>query len=314
MTRSQLARYLAKQAPTLVAMEACGGAHHWGRTAQRCGHEVMLIPAKRVKPFRHGQKTDANDAVAIGVTARQPDIHRVALKDEAMSALQAAKRWQEHCSDQATATSNLIRGVVAEFGLTVRKGNAWLRRELACWVEEADNGMPSEMRHTLTFMQTTWLQQLEDLHQAKTAVQSFAKSLEPCQRLSALEGIGPMNAVGLYLRLGNGSTYEDGRQAAACIGVTPGQYSSGGKVVTLGISKRCGDKRLRSSLITGFWAVVQALHRRPPKTPTERWLVALIERQGPNRAAVGLANRQVRRAWAMLANNTAYDPNYTVAA
>jgi transposase len=121
-------------------------------------------------------------------------------------------------------------------------------------------------------------------------------------------GIGYKNAVALYLRLGDGQHFKNGREAAACVGVTPRQHSSGGKVRLGGIGRYRGDQRLRSSLIVGCRALVNALQRRAPKNQTEQWLQQLIDRRGPGRAAVALANRNIRTAWAMLRHATAYQP------
>ena len=123
---------------------------------------------------------------------------------------------------------------------------------------------------------------------------------------SCRTGIGPKNAIGLYIRIGNGAHFKNGREAAACTGLTPKQASTGGKVRLGSIGKFKGDQRLRSSLITGAMSVVNALNKRPPRNAKEQWLKALIERRGPGRAAVALANKNVRTAWAMLRHNSAY--------
>ena len=115
-----------------------------------------------------------------------------------------------------------------------------------------------------------------------------------------------MGALGLYVALGDGSSYDNGRNAAACIGLTPKQHSSGGKVVLKGIGKKSGMKRLRSCLIQGAQSAISALERREPRTEKECWLKALIERRGRGRAAVALANKNVRTAWAMLKHNEPY--------
>lgn len=310
LRRKPLEQLLARTKSSLVTMEACSSAHHWGRLAERCGHEVRLIPAKRVKSFRLGQKTDANDALAIAEAAVHPNTQPVALKSEEMSALQACKRLQEHLSDQSTATSNLIRGTFAEFGVPIAKGVGRFRAMVPDLLEDPDTPLPINARMALVAAFDHWCAQRKSLESIVDRLKRLAKTTEPCKRLLSLEGISHMNAIGLYLAIGNGRHFDNGRNAAACVGVTPKQASSGGRVTMLGIGRRSGNKRLRSSLITGCWSMVIALKRRPPQNRTELWLANKIASRGPGRAAVALANRQVRVAWAMLHNNTEYDPAF----
>ncbi len=306
MRRKGLAAWLARQRPAVVAMEACSGAHHWGRLAQSLGHRAVIIPPKRVTPYRQGQKTDGNDALAIGIAARQPKLKTVGVKSLDQQSVQSDKRVQEHLSDQLTATGNLLRALVAEFGVVIPKGIAALRRELPQILEDAENGLPLAMRESLYLAWQQWLDLAASLQSAETIVKQRMQQLEPCRRLHVLQGVGAKNAIGLYIRLGNGEHFKNGREAAACVGLTPKQSSSGGKIRMKGIGKYQGDQRLRSSLILGARSVVNALAKRPPRNATERWLTALIERRGPGRAAVALANKNVRIAWAMLRNNSAY--------
>ena len=308
MSRNQLSAFLAKQPPSVVAMEACGGAHHWGRLAETSGHQVRLIPPKRVTPYRQGHKTDGNDALAIGIASQQPQLKTVGIKSLEQQGLQTTKRAHDHLSDQLTATGNALRGLLAEFGLVLPKGMATLRRRVPELLEGADNDLSMAARHSLAVVWRQWLAQAEALDEAARLLRSYGACLEPCRRLQAIEGIGYKNAVGLYLRLGDGRHFRNGREAAACVGVTPRQNSSGGKVRLGGIGRYRGDQRLRSSLIVGARSAVNALQRRAPKTAAEAWLQALIERRGPGRAAVALANRNIRTAWSMLRHATEYQP------
>lgn len=307
--RRHLAKYLASQAPALVAMEACAGAHHWSRVAQTHGHRVIQLPAKFVAAFRQGHKTDANDALAIAIAARQPNVKVVAVKTVDQQDLQACRRFYEHLSGQQTAVSNMIRGLLTEFGIVFPRGFAQLKRQVPLILEDAENGLPFTFRETLDQAWCHWQLLQEQVKTCEKRLQQRVKHNASCHRLLQLEGVGPMNALGLYVTLGDGQAFSNGRNAAACIGLTPKQYSSGGIVHLGGIGKKSGCKRLRSSLIQGAQAVIEAVIKRGPRTGKERWLQALVERRGRGRAAVALANKTVRTAWAMLK----YDQTYQLA-
>lgn len=308
LNRRQLSAFLARQAPALVAMEACAMAHHWGRRAQAQGHQVRLIPPPRVTPYRQGHKTDGNDALAIGIASQQAQLKTVGVKSLEQQGLQTTKRVHDHLSDQLTATGNALRALLAEFGLVLATGRSSLRRRVPELLEDADTDLPLAARHSLALAWQQWQAQAAALADAERQLAAHCASLEPCRRLQAIAGVGYKNAVGLYLRLGDGQHFSNGREAAACVGLTPRQYSSGGKVRLGGIGHCRGDQRLRASLIVGCRSLVNALKRRAPRDATEQWLSELIERRGPGRAAVALANRNIRTAWAMLRYATAYQP------
>lgn len=255
-------------------------------------------------------KTDGNDALAIGIASGQAELKTVGVKSLEQQSVQCDKRVQEHLSDQLTATNNLLRALVAEFGVVIPKGVAALKRELPSILEDAENGLPLSMRESLYLAWQQWQHLAESLAQSERILAQRVRLLEPCQRLTKLSGVGDKNAIGLYVRIGAGDQFKNGREAAACTGLTPKQSSSGGKVRIGGIGKFRGDQRLRSSLILGARSVVNALQKRAATNTTEQWLKQLIERRGPGRAAVALANKNVRIAWAMLR----YDRTYEVQA
>lgn len=306
MGRKQVERFLSNQRESVVALEACGGAHHWGRKAQSLGHRVVIIPPRRVSPYRQGHKTDGNDALAIGIASRQPKLKTVGLKTLDQQSLQSDKRVQEHLSDQLTATGNLIRSLVCEFGVLIPKGVSALKREMPRLLEDGENGLPLGVRESLQLAWEQWQGLYESVRRMEGILAERVKELEPCRRLQQLEGVAQKNAIGLYVALGRGDQFKNGREASACIGLTPKQDSTGGKVRLGGIGKFKGNQRLRSSLIVGAWAVISPLMKREPRTEKERWLKQLIERRGPGRAAVALVNKNIRTAWAMLHYNTEY--------
>ena len=300
-SRKKLTDWLSRQQPMTVAMEACSTAHYWSRVMKRLGHRPLLVPTRTANRYREGHKTNATDALAVGVAARQPTTRFVAPKTIEQQEMQSVERIRKHISDDLTATSNMMRALFGEFGLEIAKGKAAFKRRVVELLEDAENDIPMVLRTELI---NEWIRyrQLElRLKEAERARDLLCKGHESCQRLIQLGSVGPVNAIGLYLALGDrGTSFKNGREASTCIGTTPKQYSTGDKVTMMGISKNCANKRLRSNLIQGARSVIKTLKKREPNNAQEVWLKALIERRGEGRAAVAFANKTIRVAWAML--------------
>lgn len=300
-SRKRLVEWFSKQKPLVVAMEACGSAHHWARLVQRLGHQPLILPTRSVTAFRLGHKTDATDARAIAVAAGQPKLKTVAPKTLEQQGMQGVERIRQHLSDHLTATGNMIRGLFNEFGIVLPKGISRFRQGVIEILEDAQNDIPMPLRLQLI---ESWHYYLELAGRLKSVTQARDQLIaqhEACCQLMQLQSVGPVNALNLFLSLGDrGNSFANGREAAACIGLTPKQYSTGGEVAMGGISKKCANKRLRSTLIQGARSVIQVVRKRDPKTPKEAWLKALMVRRGEGRAAVAFANKTIRLAWAML--------------
>ncbi|WP_026376943.1 IS110 family transposase, partial [Aestuariibacter salexigens] len=248
-TRSSLKTWLLKQKPSLVAIEACGSAHYWAKLSEQYGHTTMLISPRFVKRFLSGHKTDKNDALAIAIASRQPDVKPIQVKTDEQLALQASERIREHYVDEQIATNNLLKSILYEFGITVAKGKRSLVKAIPDILEDAENGLPDVLRGEIHRLYQFWLE-LDELIQTSSKRQQQSINAHPkCSMLKALDGVGDVNALGLYLALGDtGASFKNGREAAACIGLTPKQHSTGGKTVMLGISKYIANKKLRSNL------------------------------------------------------------------
>lgn len=307
MKSAAFPKYLVKQPPAIVAFEACGSAHHYARLAEKLGHQAVLYTPKIVSANRQGQKTDKNDAAAIGFTAQQPNLKTVAIKTVDQQNAQSLLRIQQHFSDQAVATSNMIRGLLMEFGIKIPKGSASLGTHVALALEDAENDIAFAVREALSDAWKHWLSIQAQVKSLEQSIKALVSSVESCNRLTELEGIGDKNALAVFADMGNGSKYKNGRNASACIGVTPTQHSTGGRVNLGHIRKGyMANSKLRSTLILGAWAVLNRLERRPPKNEKERWLKQLMERRGKGRAAVALVNKNIRTAWSMLVYDTQY--------
>ena len=304
LTRHKFAEFLGKQKPALVAFEACATSHYWARAAQRHGHEVRIIPAKFVAPFRQGHKTDSNDALAVAEAARRPSIKEAPMKTVEQQGLQAIHRSRQLLIQESTALSNHLRGLLMEFGVVIPQGFASLLRAVPEVLEDGENELPDLYRPTLHRMHTRLLELREHIEAMTREVEVLVKQHPICSRLTALEGIGPIGALLLYATLGSGNVFSSSREFAAYLGLAPRQYSSGGKTNIVGLSKKIGNSRLRSVLILGARAYTYRL--KEPKSSKDRWLKDVIDRNGHSRAAIALANKNVRTAWAMVTQGTEY--------
>lgn len=311
LSRKQVREFFEKLSPCLIGMEACASAHYWAREFSRMGHEVRLIPPQFVKPYVKSQKNDANDAEAICEAVGRPSMRFVAIKSVEQQDVQAIHRIRSELVRQRTAKANQIRGLLAEYGLIVPTGIGALRRALPEIQEDAENGLSGLFRRLLTGLR-------EDLESFDSRVAALDQEIEVAargdamaERLQSIPGIGPMGATALLAAVGDARQFARGRDMAAYFGLTPGQHSSGGKERLLGISKR-GDSYLRTLLIHGARAVLKVAGRKTD--PRSCWVMNVAARRHKNVAAVALANKNVRIAWALLTQGGLYDARHGMAA
>ena len=289
----------------VVGMEACTGAHHWARQLQAHGYTVKLIPPQFVKPYVKGNKNDAHDAAAICEAMSRPHMRFVTVKSVAQQDIQATHRIRTELREQRNAKSNQIRGLLAEYGLVAPQTLLALRAAIPDWLEDAENGLTDYFRSLLQGLWGDLLALDERIKELDQKIEQLANGNEVTRRLQRLRGVGPMTATALVATVGTGEQYRKGRQMAAALGLTPRQNSSGDKQRLLGISKR-GDAYLRTLLIHGARAVVSQARQRDDRL--SRWVTDIAQRSHPNVAAVALANKTARMAWAMLRHKTDYDP------
>ena len=305
MSPLKLKEFLTKSSPSIVAFEGASTCHYWGRFASNLSHDVRVIGPRKVKAFLQGQKTDANDALAIAVAATQPGMLFSQLKNEEQQVLQSLETSRRFLDKHRVSLENHIRAFLYEYGITVARGAKYLRESVLDILSEGSDELP---HHLLAPLLSLW-EQYRDTVKRVAAIEKeltqLVKKTDACQRLKALEGVGDVCAIKLFTSLGNGEGFKNGRQASAYIGVTPKQYSSGGKVSMKGIDKVGGNKVLRANLFMGARAVIKALPDKP-RTSKEQWLIALIKRVGEKRACIALANKTVRTAWALLASGEKY--------
>ena len=310
LRRNQMAEFFAKLPPCLIGMEACGSAHYWARKLQAYGHTVRLMAPQFVKPYVKTNKNDAADAEAICEAVARPNMRFVAIKSAEQQALLALHRARSGLVKARTALANQMRGLLAEFGLTLAQGIQHIAR-IPEIIEDANVQLPGSFRLLLQSLYEHYGQLYEHIKAQEQQIKAGAGAdLAVQQQLQQIPGIGPITSSAFMATVGNVKDFASGRQLAAWLGLVPGQSSSGGKQQLLGISKR-GDKYLRTLLIHGARSVIQANERRRQAgLPSDGWLDALAQRRHKNIAAVALANKSVRIIWAMLTHGRAYEPGY----
>lgn len=303
--RAQVLGFFANLPRCVIGLEACGGAHYWGRELEKLGHEVRLINARHVVAYRRAQKNDYNDARAIAEAVVQPRMRFVALKSEAQQELQALHRVRNGVRQERTRWMNRARGLLGEYGVVMGKGVSVFRQRVPVVLAAADNGLSLSFRELLHEIYERVCALDEQLRACDRRVKAASRANETCQRLDEVPGIGEIVATGLVAAVGNGRQFRRGRDLSASLGVVPRQHTTGGQVRLLGISKR-GDRYLRTQLIHGARAVVRHAHRKAD--PLSRWVERIRQQRGTNVAAVALANKLLRIAWVILARGERYSP------
>lgn len=300
LRRSQIEAFFARLAPTEVALEACGGAHHWGRQLSAMGHRVKLIPPQYVKPFIKRNKNDRHDAEAIGEAASRPSMPTVAVKTVDEQAATMIAKHRELLVGQRTAAINALRGHAAEFGVIAAKGTAKIEALLVVLTSEP--GIPAAAKAMFAAMG----EHIADLDAKLTAAERQLleqhKRNPVSQRLAAIPGVGPITAITMALSV-NPANFESGRHFAAWLGLTPRERSTGGKQ-RLGRISKAGNERLRQLLVVGATAVIRVA--RPGRPSSSAWLLGLLARKPKKLAAVALAYKVARIIWAMMARGEAY--------
>ena len=310
LKRPELLGFFTQIESCLVGMEACASAYYWARELKALGHTVKLIPAQHVKAFLRGNKNDYNDALAISEAVVRPEMRFVAIKTVEQQDIQALHRLRSLCIKERTALSNQLRALLAEYGIVFPKGIATLRRQLARIQYDEQSPLTAFFKLSLA-RGYAQLQQLEEYISAYTkTLEQHVKALEACQHLKTIPGYGSIVASAFYTEVGNGAAYRRGRDVSASLGLVPRQHSTGGKENLLGISKR-GNGYLRSLLVHGARSVVNQAKRKEDKLSV--WINHIRLTRGYNKATVALANKMARMGWAVLKNNTVYQPTFNLA-
>ena len=296
VTRDKLLERVAQLPPCLIGMEACSGAHHWARLFGQHGHRVKLMAPKFFTPYRMSGKrgqNDAADAAAMCEAVTRPNMRFVPVKEEHQQIILSLHRTRNSFVEERTATYNRLRGLISEFGIVLPQKVACLRREIGAHLEDLP-GYANQCIGDLLAHADGLDARIEEYDRIiAKAARDDARSKRPMER----PGIGPISASALLASIGGGHDFKNGRQVAAWMGLTPGQYSSGGKA-RLGRITKAGDPYLRSLLVMGARAVLAGLGDK--QDGFSRWARSLQERRGYWKAVIAIAAKHARLAWAVL--------------
>ena len=303
LRRGQVIEFFKKQPPCLVGMEACATAHHWARELGPLGHQVRLMPASYVKAYVRRQKNDAADAAAICEAVTRPSMRFVPAKTVEQQAALMLHRSRDLLVRQRTQLINALRAHLAEIGLVAATGVDGLKSLVEIVREAGETGrLPSAMRAALQVLVDQLASLQMQISRLEADIHAQHRASDASRRLETIPGIGVIGATAITATVTDASAFKSGREFAAWIGLVPRQNSTGGKQKLGGISKQ-GDRYLRRLLVVGATAVIRHARTHPGKHP---WLMTLLAKMPAKKAAVALANKMARIAWAILAKGGTY--------
>ena len=303
LRRRQVLPFFGRLSPCLIGMEACATSHHWARELAELGHEVRLMPPRYVKPYVKRNKNDAADAEAICEAVRRPTMRFVPVKTPEQQSVLMVHRSRELFIRQRTMLINAIRSHLAEYGIVAGIGRNGIEALLKLIAEGEDHRLPPIARECLMALAAQLELVRKQILEADRRVLAWHRSSALSRRLEAIPGVGPLIATALEVSIPDPHAFRSGRDLSAWIGLVPKQNSTGGKE-RLGSISKAGNRYLRKLLVVGALSVIKrAKQQGYSRYP---WLVRLMERRSVKVAAVALANKIARTAWAMMARNESY--------
>ena len=303
VSRARMLEFFAGLPRCLIGIEACPAAHHWARELQAIGHIVRLMPPSYVKAYLKRSKNDANDAAAICEAVTRPSMRFVAVKTKEQQAALMLHRARQLLVRQRTMLSNAIRGHLSELGIVSAKGRNGTDELLEIIGKDADSRIPLAARSVLKVLAAQYSAIGAEIASIGKSILAWHRSCEASRRLEEIPGIGPLVATALVAEIGDWKAFRSGRGLAAWIGLVPKQHTTGGKDKLGSISKQ-GDRYLRSLFTAGALAVIR--YARIHGTGHRPWLTGLLARRPAKVAAIALANKLARMAWAMMAKGERY--------
>jgi transposase len=311
LKRRYVLAFFQKLPPCLVGIEACASSHHWSREIRALGHTVRLMPPAYVKPYVKRQKNDAADAEAICEAVTRATMRFVATKTPEQQSGLMLHRTRHLFIRQQTAVINAIRAHLAEFGIVAPTGRNGVEQLLGVVADSSDKRLPEVARACVAALGGQLRMLKTQILEFDRRIMAWHRSNETSQRLDKIPGVGPALATALVASVADPKAFRSARDFSAWIGLVPKQHSSGGKDRLGSISKQ-GDRYLRSLFTAGALAVIR--YARIHGTKHRPWLTSLLARRPTKVAAIALANKIARMAWAMMAKGERYKEPLALAA
>jgi len=306
ISRGELEVFFAQTARATVVMEACGSAHHWGRQLQGLGHEVVLLPPHQVRPYVTRNKTDRADAKGILEAYRNSDLRPVPVKSVPQQVLGSIHRFRAGWIGARTAQVNTLRGLLRELGFVIPEGIEKVLPQVRLLAADAESDLPDSLRGTIADACDAIESLGEKIRQAECQLEALAEQTPVVERLRTVPGIGLLTSTALVAFVGDVQRFPSGRHFASYLGLTPREYSTGLRHRLGRISKR-GDSYLRLLLVHGARSVLCHAKKATTHDRLRTWALALQRRTRHNKAAVALANKLARIAWAVWKNGREYE-------
>ena len=303
VSRAKVLEFFEALPSCLIGIEACPSAHYWSRRLQALGHTVRLMPPSYVKAYLKRGKNDANDAAAICEAVTRPSMRFVPIKSEQQQSGLMLHRSRQLLVRQRTMLSNAIRGHMAELGIISAKGRKGTAELIKIIGNVDDDRVPAAARFSLDILGHQLAALATEIAAIEQRIRAWHRSCEESRRLEGIPGVGPIVATALVAEVGDWTAFSSGRNLAAWIGLVPRQHSTGGKSRLGGISKQ-GNRYLRWLLVAGAMAVIRYARQHGTK---RLWLARILERRPPKLAAVALANKIARMAWAIMVRNERFE-------
>lgn len=313
VSREKFLPFMANKPKCLIGMEACGGSNYWATELTKLGFDIRLMSPQKVKKYVGHNKNDANDAEACAEAVTKKKMTFVPIKTATQLEIQSIHRIRSYYVRQRTGLMNMIRGLLLELGIAIRKSESALLEKLSTIADTGNNLLDEENRILFQGLYEDLKQLDGTVEKYTTQVKKLAAKDPLCQRIQTIEGIGPISATALIAKIGNGSDFKKGRDLSAYLGLVPKQCSSGEKQVLRGITKH-GDRYIRQLLIHGGRAVVGAAKKKNKvsglfckQDAHSQWVRKLADRIGTNKASVAVANKNARMVVALLKNKTVFE-------
>jgi len=314
LPRKNFLNFMANIPPCLVGMEACGGAHYWAIELKKLGFDVRLMSPQKVKKYLDTHiKNDERDAAACAEAVGRDNMTFVSIKTLEQTSIQSIHRIRSFYIRQRTALMNMIRGLLLEHGIAIKKSKCALIKKLNELVDADNKSLDEENRWCFQSLYDHLKKLDSQVDEQTQKLKTLAKKDELCQRLRTIEGIGEITSTALIAKIGNGSDFKNGRELSAYLGLVPKQHSSGDTQRLLGITKH-GGRYIRQLLVHGGRSVVQAARRINKITgqyakqdPHSQWVRKLSDRLGTNKTSVAIANKNARMVIALLKNKTTFN-------